>query len=61
MHVPHPCIPDLKLLGLPLKLSDTPGDIRMPPPLMGQHAETILKDLGYTEADISALRDRKVI
>ncbi len=59
--VPHPRIPDLKLLGLPIKLSETPGDIRMPPPLMGEHTEALLKDLGYTEADIRTLRERKVV
>jgi len=59
--VPHPRIPDLQLLGLPIKLSDTPGDIRRPPPLMGQHTEEVLKDLGYSDADIRSLRERKVV
>ena len=59
--VPHPLIPDLKLLGLPIKLSETPGDIRLPPPLKGQHTEEVLIDLGYSTADITALRARQVI
>jgi CoA:oxalate CoA-transferase len=59
--IPHPLIPDLKLLGPPIRLSDTPGDVRMPPPLKGQHTEDVLIDLGYGEADIAALRDRQVI
>ena len=61
VEVPHPRIPDLRLLGVPIKLSDTPGDVRMPPPLMGQHTAEVLKGLGYTEADIGVLRERKVI
>jgi crotonobetainyl-CoA:carnitine CoA-transferase CaiB-like acyl-CoA transferase len=61
VEVPHPLIPHLKLLGVPIKLSDTPGDIRLPPPLKGQHSEAILQELGYTEADISLFRERKVI
>jgi len=61
VEVPHPLIPDLKLLGIPIKLSDTPGDIRLPPPLKGQHSEEVLTDLGYSEAYIKALRERQVI
>jgi crotonobetainyl-CoA:carnitine CoA-transferase CaiB-like acyl-CoA transferase len=59
--VPHPLIPDLKLVGLPIKLSETPGDVRIPPPLKGQHTENVLIDLGYREADIDAFRERQVI
>jgi crotonobetainyl-CoA:carnitine CoA-transferase CaiB-like acyl-CoA transferase len=59
--IPHPLIPDLKLLGLPIKLSATPGDVRIPPPLKGQHTENVLIDLGYREADIDAFRKRQVI
>jgi crotonobetainyl-CoA:carnitine CoA-transferase CaiB-like acyl-CoA transferase len=59
--VPHPLIPDLRLLGVPIKLSDTPGDVRLPPPIKGQHTEDVLTDLGYSAADITALRERQVI
>jgi CoA:oxalate CoA-transferase len=59
--IPHPLIPDLRLLGLPIKLSETPGDVRMPPPLKGQHTEGVLVDLGYSAGDITALHARQVI
>ena len=59
--IPHPLIPDLRLLGLPVKLSASPGDVRLPPPLKGQHTEEVLTDLGYSAADIRALRERQVI
>jgi crotonobetainyl-CoA:carnitine CoA-transferase CaiB-like acyl-CoA transferase len=59
--VPHPLIPDLRLLGLPIKLGDTPGSLRLPPPLKGQHTEEVLIDLGYSTTDITALRARQVI
>lgn len=59
--IPHPLIPDLKLLGLPFKLSESPGDIRLAPPLKGQHTQQVLIDLGYSAADIEALRERRVI
>jgi crotonobetainyl-CoA:carnitine CoA-transferase CaiB-like acyl-CoA transferase len=61
VNIPHPLIPDLRLLGLPIKLSETPGDVRMPPPLKGQHTEGVLIDLGYSTADINAFRARQVI
>jgi CoA:oxalate CoA-transferase len=59
--IPHPRIPDLKLLGLPIKLSGTPGSVRLPPPLKGQHTEEVLRDLGYSTTDIAAFRARQVI
>ena len=59
--IPHPLIPNLKLLGLPIKLSETPGDVHRPPPLKGQHTDDVLSDLGYREADIETFRERQVI
>jgi crotonobetainyl-CoA:carnitine CoA-transferase CaiB-like acyl-CoA transferase len=59
--IPHPLIADLKLLGIPIKLSDTPGDVRLPPPLKGQHTEDVLSELGYSAAEITAFRERQVI
>jgi crotonobetainyl-CoA:carnitine CoA-transferase CaiB-like acyl-CoA transferase len=59
--IPHPLIPDLRLLGLPIKLSESPGDVRLPPPLKGQHTEEVLSELGYSAADLETLRTRHVI
>lgn len=59
--VPHPLLPDLKLLGIPIKLSDTPGEIRFPPPLKSQHTDDVLTDLGYSEKEIKTFRERQVI
>jgi len=59
--VAHPLIPDLKLLGVPIKLSDTPGEVRLPPPIKSQHTEDVLTDLGYSEREIKTLRERQVI
>jgi formyl-CoA transferase/CoA:oxalate CoA-transferase len=52
----------LKLLGTPMKLSDTPGAVRTPPPLLGEHTDSVLtNDLGFTREQVTALRDKGVI
>jgi formyl-CoA transferase/CoA:oxalate CoA-transferase len=42
---PHPKAPDLRTTGFPYRLSETPAEVRMPPPLLGQHTAEILDDL----------------
>lgn len=51
----------VKSLGLAIKLSETPGAIGSGPVEFGQHNEEILGGLGYSEAEISQLKLRKVI
>ena len=41
----HPTIGELPLVGSPLKFSDTPVQYRLPPPLMGEHTEEVLREL----------------
>ena len=43
----HPTIGELPLVGSPLKMSDTPVEYRLPPPLMGEHTEEVLRELEY--------------
>ncbi len=51
-----------ELVGQPVGMSRTPSrGSRMPPPLMGEHTDEILADLGYDDARIAALRDAGVI
>jgi crotonobetainyl-CoA:carnitine CoA-transferase CaiB-like acyl-CoA transferase len=52
---------DTELVGQPVSLSRTPSRIRTPPPLMGEHTEEILADLGYDDARIAELRGAGVI
>ncbi len=56
--VQHPTIGVLKVLGIPMKLSETPGSIRMAPPLLGQHTTEVLKALGYSAQKIEQLREK---
>jgi crotonobetainyl-CoA:carnitine CoA-transferase CaiB-like acyl-CoA transferase len=52
----------LRLVGTPLKFSDTPGDIRTPPPILGEHTESVLTgDLGLTSAQVAKLRTEGVV
>jgi formyl-CoA transferase len=57
----HPGAGPIKALGLPVKLSDTPGAVDRPAPLLGQHTDEVLAELGYTEAERQALQARGVI
>jgi crotonobetainyl-CoA:carnitine CoA-transferase CaiB-like acyl-CoA transferase len=47
-----------KLLGLPIKLSETPGSIESPPPKFGEHTDQVLSSLGYGVEAIARLRRR---
>jgi crotonobetainyl-CoA:carnitine CoA-transferase CaiB-like acyl-CoA transferase len=58
---PHPVHGTVKLIGIPIKLSDTPGEIRLAPPLLGEHADAVLEEAGYTPAEIISLRDAGVL
>jgi len=51
----------LKMPGFPYKLSKTPAQVRMPPPLLGQHTDEILQATGYSAEEIRAFRDAEVI
>ena len=53
--VEHPVEGTIRALGIPVKLSDTPGAIRRPAPLLGQHTEEILREAGFSAAEIEAL------
>jgi crotonobetainyl-CoA:carnitine CoA-transferase CaiB-like acyl-CoA transferase len=59
--VQHPVVGAIGLLSAPFTLSDTPAEVRLPPPLLGQHTEAILRELGYPAAEIDVWRERGVV
>ena len=51
-----------KVTGVPIKLSETPGAVRTPPPTLGQHTDEVLESvLGMDEAQRNALREEGVV
>lgn len=56
-----PGLGGIRVAGLPIKLSDTPGGIRQPPPRLGQHTRDVLAGLGYSGERIDALAAQKII
>ena len=59
--VEHATIGALRVLGLPVKLSDTPGAVRTPPPRLGEHTDAVLHDFGFSDDAIADFRRQKVI
>ncbi len=57
----HPVEGTVNGLGIPIKLSETPGEIRRAAPLLGEHTEETLTELGYSEEEIAGFRERKAI
>jgi crotonobetainyl-CoA:carnitine CoA-transferase CaiB-like acyl-CoA transferase len=58
----HPVAGSIRMTGPPVRMSDTPGTVRTPAPLLGEHTEEILRDrLGLASVDIARLRDAGVI
>jgi crotonobetainyl-CoA:carnitine CoA-transferase CaiB-like acyl-CoA transferase len=59
--VEHAVLGSMKVLGTPIKLSDTSASVRSAPPTLGQHTDTVLAGLGLSGADITALRTRAIV
>ena len=59
--VTHPTIGKLKMTGVPFRMGSTPPTIRRAPPLLGEHTEAVLGELGLSAERIAQLRAEKVI
>ncbi len=62
VEVPHETIGTLRLTGVPIKYSETPASVRLPPPRLGQHTDEILGDvLGYSREQVEVLRQQGAV
>jgi len=61
VEVEHPRAGRSRVLGIPVKLSSTPGSIRRPAPTLGQHTDEVLKELGYDAAAVANLKARNIV
>jgi formyl-CoA transferase len=59
--MPHPTVGSVKLVGSPLKLSNNPVSYVRHPPLLGEHTDEILGELGYSDEEITHLREEGAI
>jgi formyl-CoA transferase len=60
VEVDHPTRGKYLTVGNPIKLSDSPTEVRRSP-LLGEHTDEVLKELGYKSEEVNALRQAKVV
>ena len=57
----HPAAGEIAVLGVPIKLSATPGGVRVAPPTLGEHTDAVLKEIGLSDDEIARLRASRVV
>jgi crotonobetainyl-CoA:carnitine CoA-transferase CaiB-like acyl-CoA transferase len=60
-HVTHPVLGDQEVIGQPIELSRSKWEIRSASPEKGQHTDDVLREIGYGDAEIAALRERRIV
>jgi crotonobetainyl-CoA:carnitine CoA-transferase CaiB-like acyl-CoA transferase len=61
IEVEHPRMGKMQLVGSGVDLSRTPPAVTLPPPMLGEHTEEILEQLGYDRALVAKLREQGVV
>ena len=63
VQMPHAATPDgVKVVANPVRLSETPASYRLPPPVLGEHTQSVLAErLGLSAAEIADLREQGVV
>ncbi len=62
VEIDQPGIGKMKIANSAIRLSETPGEVYAPAPLLGQHSEEVLKEiLGYSQEQIDSLKEEKII
>ncbi len=58
----HPVAGAIQMVAPPVRMSDTPGSVRLPAPLLGEHTDQVLRErLGLSEHEIASLRQSRAI
>jgi len=57
VEVDHPTLGRLRTLGSPLKMSGTPPDVRRRAPRLGEHTDVVLREAGFSDEEIAAMRE----
>ncbi len=57
VEVHHPIAGAIRNIGVPVKLSDTPGSVRHAAPVLGAHTDAVLAQFGFSESDITAFKE----
>jgi crotonobetainyl-CoA:carnitine CoA-transferase CaiB-like acyl-CoA transferase len=57
----HSLAGPLRILGLPIEMSETPASIRLEPPVLGADTDVVMGELGYSDGEIAALRHAGVV
>lgn len=57
----HPEYGPLRYVGIPVKLSDTPGALQFPPPRFGEHNRDLLRELGFNASAIEQFSAGNII
>jgi alpha-methylacyl-CoA racemase len=61
VEIQHPVHGTITEVGVPIKLSDTPGSVRHAAPATGEHTDEVLRGLGFSADEIAGLRQRRVV
>jgi crotonobetainyl-CoA:carnitine CoA-transferase CaiB-like acyl-CoA transferase len=61
LEIDYPGIGPVKSAGNPIKLSDAPIETRLKSPMVGEHTVEIMREVGFSDGEIAALRDAKAI
>ena len=58
LEIPHPVEGSIPNIGFPVKLSETPQQVRRHPPLLGEHTDEVLGEIGFRDGALDDLRAR---
>ena len=61
VEIPHPTLGPMKQTGIPIKFSKTEGSVERHPPLLGEHTQELLAQLGYSGADVERLKAEEAV